>query len=372
MKILYVTDALAIWGGIERVLSDKMSYLVRHYGYDIFIVTADQGNHPVPYALDEQITIKDLHIRFHQQYQYKGLKRLLKCRELEKLFKKRLASYIDDIKPDIISCIRDGFVSYILDINRSIPVIFESHAMYNDIVYDNTTLLHRLSTYTQRRRFNRLDKIVALTQGDANDWKRVCSHICVIPNVVHLNTSGKYSKCSSKSAIFAGRFDVQKDFGALVKVWTLVQERHPDWTLNVYGNGVLKPFYEKIIVDNELSIVIHPAVPDIFEKYIESSMLLMTSLYEPFGLVLVEAMSCGLPVVAFDCPYGPADIIHDGKDGFLIEDRNIEAYADKVCQLIENENLRSEMGRAACISSQCYKAENIMPQWVNLFEQLKK
>jgi len=99
---------------------------------------------------------------------------------------------------------------------------------------------------------------------------------------------------------------------------------------------------------------------------------LMTSLYEPFGLVLVEAMSCGLPVVAFDCPYGPADIIHDGKDGFLVEDRNIEAYSDKVCQLIENEKLRSEMGRIASRSSQCYKAEKIMPQWVNLFEQLKK
>jgi len=372
MRILFVTDALAIWGGIERVLSDKLNYFVQHYGYEIYVVTADQGDHPIPFPLDERIIIKDFHIRFHQQYQYRVIKRFLKYRELEKLFRIRLASYIAEIKPDIISCIRDGYVSAVLDVKGLVPVIFESHAMYKDVEYEDSTFLHRLSTYMQRRRFKELDKIVTLTIGDANDWKRVCDNVCVIPNVVHLNESGKYSKCRNKSAIFAGRFDVQKDFGSMVKIWTLVQKRYPDWTLEVYGNGVLKPYFEKIIHEKQLHIILHPAVPDIFDKYLESSMLLMTSLYEPFGLVLVEAMSCGLPVVAFDCPYGPADIIHDGKDGFLVEDRNIEAYSDKVCQLIENEKLRSEMGRIASRSSQCYKAEKIMPQWVNLFEQLKK
>lgn len=370
MKILFVTDALAIWGGIERVLSDKLNYFVQHCGYDIFVVTADQGNHPIPFPLDERITIKDLHIRFHQQYQYRGIKRFLKYRELEKLFRFRLASYIAEINPNVISCIRDGYVSSVLDVKGTIPVIFESHAMYKDVEYENSTLLHRISTFMQRRNFRKLDRIVTLTQGDADDWKRVCDNICVIPNLVHLNETGMYSKCRSKNAIFAGRFDLQKDFGSLVKVWTLVQKRYPDWILNVYGNGVLKPYFEDIVSQRQLHIVIHPAVPDIFEKYLDSSMLLMTSLYEPFGLVLVESMSCGLPVVAFNCPYGPADIIQDGKNGFLVEDRNVGAFADKVCQLIEDDNLRSEMGQFAIQSSQRYKAENIMPQWIDLFEQL--
>ena len=98
----------------------------------------------------------------------------------------------------------------------------------------------------------------------------------------------------------------------------------------------------------------------------------MSSLYEPFGLVLAEAMSCGVPVVAFDCPYGPAEIIHDGVDGFLVEDRNVEAFADRVCQLMENEQLRHDMGKAAVSSAQRYKAENIMPQWDQLFSSLAK
>ena len=156
----------------------------------------------------------------------------------------------------------------------------------------------------------------------------------------------------------------------MIKVWSIVQRHHPDWVLNVYGNGELKPYYEKEVNERNLNIVIHPAVEDIFDKFLDSSMLLMTSLYEPFGLVLAEAMSCGLPVIAFDCPYGPSDIIHDGIDGYLIEDRDIESYSKMVCRLIEDEQLRRKMGQAGVVSSQRYNADTIMPQWDSLFKSL--
>ena len=365
MRILYITDALAVWGGIERVLSDKMNYLVQ-----VYVVTADQGAHPIPFPLDERIHFKDLKIRFHQQYQYSGLKRILKYCELEQLFRNRLKSYITEIKPDVISCIRDGYASAVLSMKIPVPVLFESHAMYRDVVFENSTLLHRFITYWKRRKLRKLDRLVALTQGDAEDWKQVCQHVCVIPNVVHLNDSGNYSQCNSKKAIYVGRFDVQKDFGTMLKVWTLVQQRHPEWILNVYGNGELKSEFEELVAEQKMNVEIHPAVPDIMEKYKESSMLLMSSLYEPFGLVLVEAMSCGIPVVAFNCPYGPADIIKDGTDGFLVEDRNIEAFADRVCQLMEDDDLRQQMGKSSILSAQRYKAETIMPQWKCLFTNL--
>ena len=370
MRILYITDALAVWGGIERVLSDKMNYLVREYGYEVYVVTADQGAHPIPFPLDERIRVKDLNIRFHQQYHYTGLKRILKYRELEQLFRNRLESYITEIKPDVISCIRDGYASAVLSMKMPVPVIFESHAMFRDVVFENSTLLHRFITYWKRRKLRTLDRLVTLTQGDADDWKRVCQHVCVIPNVVHLNDSGNYSQCNSKKAIYVGRFDVQKDFGTMLKVWNLVQQRHPEWVLNVYGNGELKSEFEGLVAEQKMNVKIYPAIPDIMEKYKESSMLLMSSLYEPFGLVLVEAMSCGIPVVAFNCPYGPADIIKDGTDGFLVEDRDIEAFADRVCQLMENDDLRQQMGKSAILSAQRYKAEAIMPQWKSLFTNL--
>ena len=371
MKILYVTDALAVWGGIERVLSDKMNYLVREYGYKVYVVTADQGAHPIPFPLDERIFVKDMNIRFHQQYKYRGIKRLKKHKELDLLFRNRLSSYVTEIKPDVISCVRDGYMCAILDVKGAIPAIFESHAMYKDVVFEKSTFIHRIMTYLQRRKYNGLSKLITLSKGDADDWRRVCEHVCVIPNVVHLNESGRYSSCENKRCLFAGRFDYQKNFGDLISVWELVQKKYPEWILDVYGNGKFKSHYEKIVSEKKLNIHIHPAVPNIFDKYLESSMLLMTSHYEPFGLVLVEAMSCGLPVVAFDCPYGPADIIHNGIDGFLVENRNIGVFANRVCQLIEDKQLRMRMGKAGAQSAQRYKAENIMPQWNQLFEELR-
>ena len=96
----------------------------------------------------------------------------------------------------------------------------------------------------------------------------------------------------------------------------------------------------------------------------------MTSRYEPFGLVLPEAMSFGVPVVAFDCPFGPASIITNGKDGFLVKNRDINEFAEKVCLLIENPEMRKAMGRAGIQSSQRYSAFLIMPKWKALFEQI--
>lgn len=370
MRILYVTDALAVWGGIERVLSDKMNYLVQQYGYEVYVVTADQGDHSIPFPLDERIHVKDMNIRFHQQYIHHGIKRLLKYRELERLFRNRLKTYISEIRPDVISCIRDGYASTVLDIKWKIPVIFESHAMFRDVEFENSTLLHRFITYMKRRKFRKLNLVIAMTQGDADDWKSVCRHVCVIPNVVHLNETGKYSPCKSKNVVLAGRFDLQKDQATMLDIWSIVQHKHPDWVLDMYGNGELKSFYEQEVARRNLNVHIHPAVPDIFNKYLEASMLVMSSLYEPFGLVLAEAMSCGLPVVAFDCPYGPADIINDGIDGFLVEDRNVVVFAERICQLIENETLRQMMGKAAMSSVQRFRAEMIMPKWKQLFEQL--
>ena len=101
-------------------------------------------------------------------------------------------------------------------------------------------------------------------------------------------------------------------------------------------------------------------------------MLLLTSRYEPFGMVLPEAMSCGLPVIAFDCPYGPSDIITDGVDGFLVKGRDMKAFADKVCILIENEELRRKMGQIGIKTSDRYRMDDIMPLWKKLFEYLQR
>ena len=155
----------------------------------------------------------------------------------------------------------------------------------------------------------------------------------------------------------------QKGLPDLINVWRIVNQRYPDWQLDVFGDGQMDSL-------PEIKLFVHPPTCKIMEEYLNSSMLLMTSIYEPFGLVLPEAMSCGLPVVAFDSPYGPADIIKHESTGFLVPHRDINLFADYVCQLIESPGLRQTFGTVGVKTSRQYHANNIMPQWQRLFSDL--
>ena len=370
MRILYITDSLAVWGGIERVLGDKMNYLASHGNNEVYVITTDQGEHPIPYPLDERVHVMDLNIRYHQKYKYHGIKRFQKDIELRRLFLRRLKEAVADILPDLIIGIRFESINTIIKAKGKIPLICESHSMYYAYRYEDTTIWNRLRFLASRKYIRQANCIVALTEGDANDWRQVNCNVRVIPNIVHLNDTGRYSTLESKKVIFVGRFTIQKDIWSLLKVWKIVHQRYPDWELHAYGEGELKAGFQKVVDQEEINLIVHEPTIGIIERYLESSLLMMTSVYEPFGLVLPEAMSCGLPVVAFDCPYGPADIISDGVDGFLIKDRDIHAYADRVCQLIDNNQLRRQMSANAVSSSQRYHADHIMYQWESLFNEI--
>ena len=359
MKIVYLYSSLTIMGGIERVLVDKMNYLVSYDGYDVFMITSDQGQHPVPYQLDEQVRLLDLQIRFHTQYRYRGWQRMKEARRLSRLYHQRLQEKLKEIGPDMIVCTTSQDVHGLLQIKGKIPLIVECHV--NFIHPDSW--LQRARTLYNNYWIGKADAVVTLTQGDAKNWRHVSRHVHVIPNIVHLNGTGRFGDCINKRAVFVGRLVEQKGIPDLIKIWRIVNSRYPDWQLDVFGNGEMESI-------PDINLFVHPPTKNIMEEYMSSSMLLMTSIYEPFGLVLPEAMSCGLPVVAFDCPYGPAEIITHESNGFLVPDRDINRYADYVCQLIESPGLCQTMGGNGVIFSQHYRADRIMPQWKELFEHL--
>ena len=148
--------------------------------------------------------------------------------------------------------------------------------------------------------------------------------------------------------------------------------RHPDWILEIYGNGDEYDKLKSMITKYSLSknISIHSSIANITEKYIESSIYVMTSHYEGFGIVLIEAMICGLPCISFDCPYGPSEILAEGEDGFLIPANDIAILANKICFLIEHEEVRKEMGYKAHKNAMRYTPTLIMKQWDALINQL--
>ncbi len=373
MKLLYVDNTLAIHGGMERVLTDKLNWFVEHGGYDVCLLLANQGDHPIVFPLNPKIKCHDLGVLFHQVYRYSGCKRYRLLSQLHKLFRQRMAEIVNAFSPDVIVCTRLDFVPDVIKVRQNIPVVYESHGSFLSYKFDTNGWLQRIWIKYCHHALKKVQMIVSLTQGDALEWKKKSPNVRVIPNVVHLNDSGRYSDCCSKSAIFVGRYSYQKDYPSLLKIWELVNQRFPNWQLHIYGGyGGLKEGLLSVINQQVTNIVIHQPTASINEEYLKSSMLLMTSRYEPFGLVLPEAMSCGLPVVAFDSPYGPADIISDGKDGFLIKDHSIIKYVDRVCLLMEDENMRKKLGRAGIQSSQRYQASVIMPQWIHLFNELSQ
>ena len=371
MKLLYVESALAIHGGIERVMTDKMNWLVEYGNCEVCLLVANQGNHSIVFPLSSKIEVHDINIMFHQIYRYSGVNRYLKSYRLHQLFRKRLLDIIKTFSPDVIIFTRLEFACDVVSVKGDIPVVYESHNSFLAYKFEKYSLLHNIRIKLWHRALKKVQLIVTLTNGDAMEWKKLNPHVQVIPNIVHLNNTGRYSDCNSKSAIFVGRFSRQKDIDSLLQIWTVIHKHYPDWSLHIYGGyGQEQEVLMSEIKHTDANILIHEPTSDILEKYMESSILLMTSRYEPFGLALPEAMSCGLPVVAFDCPYGPADIITNDIDGFIIQDRDINEFVDKVSLLIENESLRKTMGKNGQINSQRYAACSIMPMWKLLFDNL--
>lgn len=369
MRLLYVTDALAIWGGLERILAEKMSYLAEKYHYDIRLVTINQGAHPLPYPLHPSITHRDLRVNLHHKYLYRGLKRALITIKLEALYIRRLRREIKKNKPDVVILMRyEHWEVYFC--TQGLPLVVESHSMCICNLFGDCTFLQRSWVNLSKYLSKRANRLVTLTEGDASDWAHYTNKIQVIPNVVHLNEEGTFTNQTAKSVVFAGRIAPQKDVFTLLRIWELVHRRHPEWMLNIFGEGEQEDALCQEVKVMNANICLHAPSKFIMERFKENSILVVTSEFEPFGLVIPEAMSCGLPVVSFDCPYGPADIITDGVDGFLIKDRDIGAFADRVCLLIEDEALRMRMGQNGILSSQRYRAEIIMPKWVKLFEEL--
>ncbi len=373
MKILYYYQTLARYGGVERVLAEKINYLSKVYGYDMYMITRDQGQHHIPFPLDNNVHYYDLGIRMHTQYAYKGLRRLWKKIKLQIKFENRVKNILEKIRPDIIVCTDDMPVGAFYRFKGSANFIVESHTMYYVTSVDSVSnIFQKINKKCILKIYRNADVLVSLTQGDANDWivKNRNASVRVIPNVVNLNNTGQVSSHKSKSVIYAGRFAYLKGIPSLIEIWKIVHSKHPDWTLDFYGEGEEKDKYMATINSLDFNFIVHQPTNDIHRAYCNSSIALLTSISESFALVLPEEMSCGLPVVSFDCPYGPRDIIADGIDGFLVPPGDIVGFADKICLLIENENLRVKMGMAGVISSQRFCAENVMPKWKCLFEEI--
>ena len=371
MKILYIFRSLADWGGIERILVDKMNWLASKEDIDVYMLTTDQGDHPIPYQVCNNVHIEDLGISFHRRYQFGYLKRIVISYQMCYKYKKSLSNRINRIQPDVIVCTTADQLDIVLDVKGRIPLVVESHSICSRTIEQGKyAILRKYRRFTFLESLSKAECIVALTEGDAEEWRHFHHHVTVIPNMLH-PCKVEPSSLTSKRVIWVGRFDYQKRAEVAIGIWKQVVNRYPDWRLDIYGEGE----YESevtLMASSTRNVFVHKPTSRIFDCYSNSSILISTSLFEPFGLVIAEAMSCGLPVVVFDCPYGPATIINEGVNGFLILSDNVRYFVDKLSLLMEDSSLRIKMGQAALDSSDRFTSDHIMPQWLALFEEINK
>ena len=160
----------------------------------------------------------------------------------------------------------------------------------------------------------------------------------------------------------------------MLEIWKKVIEKYPDWSLEIYGksnkNQELQKMANALNIKN--NVTFFDPVKNINDKYLDASIMAMTSRTEGFGMVLIEAMALGLPCIAYDCPCGPRAIIQNNENGFLVENGNIDSFVRKLELLIEDENLRLQMGKNAQGSADKYNLDSIMQQWKMLFEEITK
>lgn len=379
LRLLYIYSEIAIKGGTDKVLVEKTNYLSQH-GYEVLVVTESQMGRPLSFPLHPDVRHIDMGLDFNKQYTQGTLRRVFTYYTLMREYAKRLKALLYREKPDIVICTMGRSIDFITGIHDGSKKIAEAHTTKQHLrslhLMEQRGGWHKYAARYLRakmcRRCVNLDAMVLLTSQDADDWKEVRRRV-VIPNAVPFVPT-RTSDLSSKQVIMVGRYNDAKGYDYLIPAWELVHKKHPDWTLNVYGSGELHDQVVQWIHERSLenSMILHDPVGNIMDKYLESSICVLSSRYEGFSLVILEGMSCGVPFVSFDCPYGPRNIIRNGEDGLLVNYLDSQALADGINHLIEDENYRRQLGTQARKNIMRFSKESVMKQWDEFFKSLVK
>ena len=373
MKIAYSLAGTFNSGGMERVITNKANYLAGK-GYEVLIITTEQKGRPSFFSLHHAIRTLDLGINYSDDInkhiflktifflwkRHKHLIALKKCLIAE--------------SPDIAISTFGTEVTFLHKIQDRSKKILEIHfSKYFRLQYDRKGLwrwVDRLRSWQDEKIVSHYDKFVVLTNEDKGYWGN-CANITVIPNFIN-SVPLVQSNVENKICLAIGRLTYQKGFDLLIKAWSIVRTKFPDWKLHIYGSGELSEALNSLVAELHLKEVvkIHDATNRIEQAYLNASILSISSRYEGLPMVLLEAHSYGLPVVSFACKCGPRDLIRDGIDGFLVPDGDFESLAVKMMMLMRNDSLRKQMGQAAYQSSLNYTEDKIMSQWIHLFENL--
>lgn len=357
MKVLYITNGINGSGGLERVLSVKASILAENYGYEVSILVLNDGAKDPFYNFSPKIRIHSIDVNGNPlQYMLK--------------YKNGIRSVVAESKPNIISVCDDGLKGFFIPkiLNYDCKMIYERHA---SIELGGRSIMNKMVQMIMKSQVKNFARFVVLTRSNVEEWNGAKNtNIIVIPNPLSFESVEK-SSLRNKNVIAVGTHNYNKGYDMLLEIWSNIEKVYTDWKLEIYGKQDQNKISEKLSEDLNLKNVhFFEPVSDIQNKYKDSSVMVMTSRSEGFGMVLVEAMECGVPCIAFDCPSGPRDIIDDKEDGILVPLYDNLGFTSSLTQLISNFELRSRLGTQAKKNVKRFSQDSIVKQWDGLFKNL--
>lgn len=360
---------------MERVLLNKVRWLCENTDWEVKVVTTDQHGRPPFYRFPEKVKFTDLGINYSEDNTLSPLGKIAGYLKKKRVHRKRLTEYLFDEMADIVVSLFPSESSFIPDIKDGSRKILELH--FNRFFRQQygrgglIGIIDRLRTFSDFSLAKRFHDFVVLTEEDKGNWEGL-RNVSVIPNAVHA-IPDKVSDLDDKRVIAVGRLDYQKGFDKLIDAWRAMLDKYPElkgWRLDIFGQGEWRDMLLDKIQKLELSesVAINKPTDNITEEYLRSSLLVMSSNYEGFGMVLVEAMVCGVPCVAFACPCGPRDIIEPGVNGLLVRNGDTGMLADAMARLMLDDALRKRMGAEARKVADRFSEDRIMKQWLELFQ----
>ena len=376
-KIVYCTPALYMAGGVERVLTLKANYFAEHFGYDITIILTEGKDKPLFYPLSEKVRVVNLDIGFEELWTCSFIKKVFVYIKKQYLFKKLLKKELMCIRPDItVSMLRReiNFITSIKDGSKKIGELHINRAHYRNFEGKDANALKNLFSKfwmnSLLSKLQRLDRLVVLTEKDREAWVEL-NNVIAIPNPLSLSPVKK-SDLSKKRVIAIGRYCHEKGYDNLLQAWAIVQDKCPEWQLAIYADGdrtLYEEMRDELHIDSDRCFL-NGRTSDVISEFVNSSIAVCSSRFEGFGMVIAEAMACGLPVVSFDCPWGPRAIISDGEDGLLVENGNVDKLAEALIMMIQHPEQRKTMADKAIENVQRFKMDQIAEKWKTLFEAL--
>ncbi|KHF38264.1 glycosyltransferase family 4 protein [Halalkalibacter okhensis] len=360
---ILINDVTAV-GGVERVVTNTANKFHSILGHEVEIISVFTNKNDRPsFNIDEGVQIKYINrnITTNKENKFSKYSSIIK----------KIHQIIEDRKYDLVLCNSISLVLIALIIKKfavprkvSFKIVAWEHSQFDNVSEKFKQLRNIIYRF--------IDGVVTLTEQDKALFNKINSNTRCIYNMNPFISTTR-ANLNAKKVIAVGRLEEEKGFDMLIEAFSIVNKEYPDWVLNIYGEGSQRDFLERNINDKNLQnyIKLNNFTNNIIDNYVESSIFVLSSRTESFGMVLVEAMSNGLACISFDCKVGPREIIKNNTDGLLVEPNNIEELASKIINLINDSKLRNSLAENAMLKAKLFSTETIMSEWDYFLSEMK-